>query len=251
MPVAAVNQVAVDFIGADDHLVPQANLRHRLQFILAEDAPAGVVRIAEHEDARLRGDRRLEGIQVYLVLTVCPAGEFHFLLGETRVPRHAEEWPVSGGLHQHALPGAGERLRRQIEAGHHPRDEDQPFGVHLPPVAAGEPAGHGLVQPLRGIGVTENPVIQPRLQGIQHPLRGGEIHIRHPHGQHIFGEGVPFFALAGAAVNDGVEIEGLSHSYLFSVFSGIAEIDSNVNLQSDNTRLILRHVFRLACLILK
>ena len=68
---------------------------------------------------RLRGDGGLKGIQIDLVLSICPLYEHILLLDEVKILRHVQEGAVSRRLDQHAFPRADKGICRQVEASHH------------------------------------------------------------------------------------------------------------------------------------
>jgi hypothetical protein len=60
------NEVAVDFVGAKEEVVPQAEFSEAREFFAAEDLRDGVVRIAEKEKPGPRRDRALHRLPVDL-----------------------------------------------------------------------------------------------------------------------------------------------------------------------------------------
>ena len=58
--LAAIDQIAMNFVGADQHVARQAQLGHAFQFVAAKHAPHRIVRIAEDEGARVGVKRRFQ-----------------------------------------------------------------------------------------------------------------------------------------------------------------------------------------------
>ncbi len=109
--MAGKDQIAVDFVGADRHPMAQADVCHAFQFLAGEDTPGGVLRVAEHKDARFGGDGSLEGVQVYLVLPIRALGELRFVLDQVEIFCHPKEGAISWGLNQHAISRLGDGIR--------------------------------------------------------------------------------------------------------------------------------------------
>ena len=67
VPVTGVEQIAVDFVRTDNHIVPQAYFGESFQFTPAKHPADRVVRVAQEKDPGLGGDGCLEGVEVYFV----------------------------------------------------------------------------------------------------------------------------------------------------------------------------------------
>ncbi len=55
--------------------------------------------------------------------------------------------------------------------------------------------------------IAKYPVVHPLLEGIDHRRGGAEIHIGHPHGQHVFVIVMPFDAAGAAPVDEFVKVK--------------------------------------------
>ena len=67
MLTALVDQVAVNFVGAEDQVVAQAELGDAFQFRARVDAPDRIMRVAEDEQSRLWRDGGFERVEVDFV----------------------------------------------------------------------------------------------------------------------------------------------------------------------------------------
>ena len=107
MRVAGEDEVGMDFVGTDDDVVAQTDLRHLLELAALEHTPDGVVRIAQDEQPCAFVDGGLEGIHIDRVPAVAVPGTSSFscrtspcAAGAARMGR------VDGRLHQHAVATA-------------------------------------------------------------------------------------------------------------------------------------------------
>jgi len=57
VPAAVEQEIAVDLVGDDPDVAPRAGGGHALKLGALEDAPDGIVRVAEQERARARAER--------------------------------------------------------------------------------------------------------------------------------------------------------------------------------------------------
>ena len=75
MAVAAVDEITVDLVSADDETAAETDLRHPRQLFACEHAADRVVGVAEEEYARARRDGPLESFEVDRIAPVGPSRE--------------------------------------------------------------------------------------------------------------------------------------------------------------------------------
>jgi hypothetical protein len=90
----------------------------------------------------------------------------------------------------------------------HAGQELDGLGFDFPAIKLFQPCKEGGAQLGWFVGVTEDAVFDPRLQGLDHGFGGTEVHVGHIHRQDIWRICIPFGTFSGAAVNEGVEVKG-------------------------------------------
>jgi len=182
---SVVDKVAMDLVRYDDDVVRQATLGHGQQFLPLEHAPHRVMRVAEKEEARRRGDGGTHAVHVRHVAPVGAASEGHLLPLEAGVPGRGEERPVDGRLHQGAVSRLAKGMAGHVQAGHHAGDEDQILRLDAPAIQARQPLDEDRAQFARLARVAEYAMLDALPQGLNHRLRRAKVHVRHPHRQNI------------------------------------------------------------------
>ena len=204
-------QVRVNLIGHDDDAMVGRDLLQRGELLAAPDPAHRVVRVAQEQQARTgRLDGLLQGGQVAAVDAVGVTHEGDGGHGALVDLDDVAEGVVDGLLDEDRLTRCGQGPYRQGQGRHDARGHSVPLGLHLPAVAAGEPAGQGCPIGLVGLGVAEDAVAGAPQQGTGDCRSGGVVHVRHPQGQDVLGAaaldgGVPLEAGRAAAVGDRVE----------------------------------------------
>lgn len=128
---------------------------------------------------------------------------------------------IGGAVDQNRLAGAGQGLDHGADAA-----QNAVFIADVLPLQAGDavahllPADDAVKVGAAQLKISEIRVVQPGPDGLQHRRRGGEAHVRHPHGDpgkallglhpvigdHVQGQGVP-----APPVQNGIEI--VLHGY--------------------------------------
>ena len=151
------DEVAVNFIGAEDEVVLGAKFPEADEFFAAPDAGEGVVGVAEIKKFGAGGDGASEGVPVDFPVAV--AEHEGGLGGEARgVFRRGHEGRVNGGEREHFLAGLREGLGGDVEAADEAGEPDDPGGINFPRVVALEGVDDGIDGGFNGAGVTENTV---------------------------------------------------------------------------------------------
>ena len=141
---------------------------------------------------RIAGQRRFDG---------APPGE----------PDGGEERRVDRRVHHHAVADVGEQLQCEVHPTHDVEDDRDPrwIDVHVPP--AGGEGRVRLRQPRRSrvarVAVRDHPV-----QHIDDGLGQREVHLRHPHGQHVRVDLSPLLAPPQAKLVERQRIERMCHA---------------------------------------
>ena len=151
-----VDEVGVDLIGCDDHVVLAGQLHDPGQLVVGEDPTGRVVGMAQHEesDARVVGQQPFQVVEV-----VVPAlGVTYQRPVDGSSPRGGPdlvEREVDGWRQEHAISGLREGLDHRpyaLQYGHRWNDQ---LGVRCPAVPAGHPAGEGRTEAGHGVVVAE------------------------------------------------------------------------------------------------
>ena len=188
-------------------VAPRAGGGHALKLVALEDAPDGIVRVAEQERARARAERVREGVEIHRVPAAGAGRERVLLAREAVVAGGAQDRRIDRRLHEQALAGRGERAQREVEAGDHSRQRHHRVRAHAPAVALGHPLGHDLVQLGLLHEVAEEALLDARAQRLHDGRRRGEVHVGDPERQDVGRELAPLVAVGRAAIDDAVEVE--------------------------------------------
>ena len=148
-----------------------------------KDPPGGVLGVAEQEDCRLL---RL-GLQVVEIDLVAAVFEDQLVVQQLAVVLfdRGEEGEVDRGLEDHPVALFAEGLNGEVEPCDNAGGEGVPLFLRLPQVPSGEPPRHRMIKPFTRFRIPQDRMLQPLAQGLQNKIGRREIHIRHPHGQHI------------------------------------------------------------------
>ena len=197
MLLAVEDQVGVDLIGEEHHMVLHAQFRHAPQLLRRPDDAQGVVGIAQQE--------QIGALQLFL--KVLPVHAPHAVLLNKAVFQHVAvpglghvvELGVHRRLDQHIAALRGEELDHGGNALHHTQAEAHEGRVDLPAVAALLPVPDGGKVALRPGGIAPDALLGPGGQGVDDGLGGAEIHIRDPQRDDIVRAEflLPFIILGG------------------------------------------------------
>ena len=124
LTVALTLYLSRTFTGRAIKAVAQDEVGDLFQFCAAPYASGRVVGIAEHEDARRRGDGRFKVVEVDFVLMVGAANEWVVLTGHAGGGDCVEEGAVERRLHDDRFTGRGECPGSRVEA-RHTRQKDR------------------------------------------------------------------------------------------------------------------------------
>ena len=229
--IAAEDQIAVDFVGDDVHVVTQTGLRHRLELGAGEDAAHGIVRIAQQKRARAIRDGGLEPIQIHRVPAVRLARQLHLLpFGAGPLCRAKERW-VDRRLDQETVAGSDQRVACLVVADDDAGGEHERLRRNAPVVQLHQALDEHLSKLLRRAqGVAEHPLVDILAQRACHRLRRGEVHVCHPERQDILRVVGPLGAVGMPTVYDAIEVMGHRVSDVPFVWNGrIGRISKSAN----------------------
>ena len=191
----------MNFIGKNQHMVLLAQGADPGELLPAPDFSGRVLRIAEdHHGGQRIGKLFFQVLKVHLILSV-PVDERILEHPAPVVDDGIDEGVVNRRLDDDLLRGSGEFPHCGGQGGNDPGGEDQLFIADLQAVVLSPPVPVGVEQFVRKDAVAENPVGSPLLNRPADAGCGGEIHIRHPHGQFIF-RNVPFQGTGSAPVDN-------------------------------------------------
>src|SRR5262249_19769422 len=93
-----VNQIAVDLVGTDDEVVPQADLCHTSEFIPLPYSAHRVMRIAQEKHPRAVSDGGLEGVKIDPITPVRLLYQRRLVTAEPCIGRSPEDRRIDRGL---------------------------------------------------------------------------------------------------------------------------------------------------------
>ena len=211
MGIAGVNQVAVDFVGADDQIVAQAEISDAFQFLLRVDTPDRVMRVTEQKELRLRRDSGFERVEVDLVVENAVAerrSERCGLRESVIVQRHFEEGRINRRLHENRRPRRADRATDRVQAKDQTRHEDDLIAGSVHVMTHAQPLDQQSAQ-FRAVElIAENAVIDALVERLDDRLRRQKIHIGDPQRNDFIRVLRPLFTVVLVTpVNEGVEID--------------------------------------------
>ncbi len=196
----------MNLVRAQVEIVAQAERCELRQLLLGVGAPGGILRVAQHEQARAGAARGAHGVEVHDP-AFAVSDERHFNGFLARMTRRRQKGVVDGRGNQYGAPGFGHRACGQVEAGHDAGYPDQPLLGHFPAIAALEPAqerAHGGVGRAR---IPQHGMLQALGDGRADEFRHGEIHVRDPERKDVPPLVlVPLGARRVASIDDFVEL---------------------------------------------
>jgi len=197
----------VNLVGEHPHAVPEADVVEPFKLAGRPHPAHGVVGVAEHEQAGARvGGLALEVVVVH--------GEAPAVVSQ-RVLKHLaavvahgrEEAVVHRRLQNHPVARLAEGLDHHRHRRHHARSIENPVALQAPAVAPRKPIHHGIVVSLGHLHVAEDTVLHPAAQRVDDGRGRAEVHVGHPHGQHVAARGrVPLVGVGAAAAYKFVKI---------------------------------------------
>ena len=187
MLVAGVSDVSPDLVADHKALVGLKDLHGLLQLPAFPHPPGGVVRGAED------GQMDVVLLQLGVHVLVVHAPHAVLVLLEGAVYRGAAqalhiggEAHIGGGVEQDLVAGGGEGLHRAGDAAVDAVLVADVLPFQIPEaVALGLPADDGIIIGAAGEKVAVQRVLGPLNDGGRHGGAGGEVHVRHPHGDGV------------------------------------------------------------------
>ncbi len=178
------DQVGVNLIRDNLHVVLAAQLTHTQQLLLREYATRRVVRRAEEQSLRTL-QLAIEILEVDLKTTI---DDLHRVVDQSAVVLvdHIRKWRIYRRLDHHAVAFVGQCADCKCEASHHTGREAEPLALDRPIVATLLPADDCVEIACRANAVAIHFVIcatNDRLGDFGHYL---EIHICDPHRDDVF-----------------------------------------------------------------
>src|SRR5690606_11610178 len=117
-----------------------------------------------------------------------------------------KEVVVYGWLQQDFVAGDGQRPDEGGEGRDNSGDRNQPIGMQGKAMSLFPPANDGIVEPLRGMGVSEDSMCHPVFQCLLDGRGCPKIHVGNPHGKYIRSGAVPFDAIRMLTINRVVKV---------------------------------------------
>ena len=174
------------------------------------------MRIAQHEKPGLVRDGRFKGVKIDAVLSIRRAHQGNINSLHARVFWRGQEGRVNGRLHQRLTAVFAEKVRNDVQTGHDARKENQVVGIDLPAVQIGQPVDQDGFKAAVLVGIAKYSALHLLLQRANHDIRGAEIHVSYPHGQHIRSVHMPFHAQAVFSVWENIKTR--VHNLLNEIF---------------------------------
>ena len=210
-----VGQAGVDFVGADEQAVAQTEFGDALQLVAGVNAADRIVRVAEEQEARLRLDGRLEGVEVDFValdIAVLARDQRRAMCGARGIIGGAEEGPVVWRLDEDAFVSLDVMANGVKPADHAGHNQDV-FGRGVHAVKLAVACADRLLHPASGRkaashAVAEDAVSDALLQSLGDRRRRKEIHVRRPRGDDVRVVAIPLGAVRAATVDNFVKVEG-------------------------------------------
>jgi hypothetical protein len=215
VPVRSEDQVVVNLVGEDGHVVAQADVGDPLQLLPPPDPAHRVVGVAQDQElgiARLR-------LQIVEVNGVDAVALDEAILQKAPLvdPDRPEERVIDRRLKDDPVPLGRQCLQEMADGGHHAGGEKDTGGIHRIAMAAGPPVHDGLGV-LRGLQVIPvDAVGHQAAQGGGDALRHAEVHVGDPERQEI-GPTIPLLQIVvlggiGVATRDDL-VEVRQHACL-------------------------------------
>ena len=212
MLLRRVHEVRVNLVANQRHVKARTQTHHRRKLIFVPAAAHGVVRGADHHSLRLPGSELLLHLREVHGKAAVRAAHQRALHHPAVVGLDGlEERAVHRRMDQHAVALLRQRAQRDAHAGDDARAHQHRVRGKLHPVAA-RPVGAQR----RGVLFAGNRVApgapgQNALQRLGNRRGGREVHVRHPHREHVRVAGlldhaVPLLALRAHAVDARVKI---------------------------------------------
>ena len=178
------DQVAVDLVGHDQHVVVHADPAEAPQLLAGPDASDRVVGMAEdgHPDLRI-GAFGFEIVEVHVIPAV-PVLERVQRRSRLQVLDGVVEGIVYRRLHQHFVAGFRVGRDQHVQGGYDARGEADGVGIDGPVMAPLHPPHHGIIVGRRREGVSVDAHVRDFGHGVHHRLRARKVHVRHPQRKH-------------------------------------------------------------------
>ena len=175
----------MDFVGTDHHIVSKADLGHPFQLLPLKDPAHWIVRVAQDKNARPVGNGRFKGLKINDIAPVRLPRKLHFVTGKPGVGGGVQDGRVNRRLYQHSISGRGKGMTGLVKAPADSRQKQQRLGRHRPAVESLQSLHHHLAEFRRLHAVAKHAVFHTLAEGAEHRLRGTEVHVCHPEGQHV------------------------------------------------------------------
>ena len=212
MLLRRVHEVRVNLVANQRHVVLPAQAHHRRKLIFVPAAAYGVVRGADHHGLRLPGGELLLHLREVHGKAAVRAAHQRTLHHPAVVGLDGlEERAVHRRVDQHAVAFLRQRAQRNAHAGDDTRAHQHLTRGNLYPVAARPVGAQRLGVLLAGDRVAPGAPGQHALKRLGNRRGGREVHVRHPHREHVRVAGlldhaVPFLAFGAHAVDACVKI---------------------------------------------
>lgn len=173
------DQVGVNLVRDDLHVVLAAQLTYTQQLLLRKDATRRVVGRAEEQSLRTL-QLAIEVLEIDLETTI---DDLHRVVDQSAVVLvdHICKWRIYRRLNHHAVAFVGQRTNCERKASHHTGREAEPLALHRPIVATLLPADDRIEIACGANAVAIHFVISTTNYGLGNFGHYFEIHIGDPH----------------------------------------------------------------------
>ncbi len=200
------HKLTVDLVRDHGQAVLLAEGGELVQLFFAEHPAHRVVGTAQDEGghAGRGGNGFFHRVQVHLVAACGVLPQGHFQPGKLCFCRQPADVRIHGCV---VHDGTAQHPAGHVCTGHHSGHKHDPFPGQVKPVQALVVGDHAIVVFIAQDGVAVHRVLHPAGHRIHHFLRGGQVHVRHPHGDVVPALIVPFAAAGALAGRAGFKIK--------------------------------------------
>ena len=209
--MAPGNEVTVNLIDEHKDAGFQTDLSQPVQLLAGPDPACGIVRAGEDQHLDPGGRFGLQILIVKGIPSVLPNQRgFHQL--PAAPCNHVKQRVVVGHGHQHPVTRLGQDAQHHVHGvDYSRRGEGQILLADSKSVALFQPAKNSIIIGLLPDGIAVDRMGCPLLDRLHHTGGTGEVHIGHPHGDHVLpakivGFGVPLIGEGPSPVNRGIKV---------------------------------------------
>ena len=183
MAVGLIDQIAMNLIRKDQHIVFDTQLADTGQLLPGEYASCRVVRVAQQQHLGI-GQFLIQIVEIDLVMSVHLTQRVihHDTIVQTDL---SGKRMIDRGLDHDAVSRLSKGPHRINDTRYHTGGKVEPFSLDFPSAVPIDPANDGLPVAVTAVGVAQNRVFGTFANGFCHSGWCCKIHIGYPHGNHI------------------------------------------------------------------